>query len=195
MLERAGFDVRAEARDAREAVDKALDIEPDICLLDVHMPGSGINAAARISAALPNTAVVMLTVSTDEQHVFDALSAGAAGYLLKDTDPDRLGLALRGVLAGEAALPRVLVAKLVEEFRGRQERRLLLGRKRGARLTSREWEVLELMRKGLSTAEMSKRLFVTPVTIRSHVRQILKKLRVPDRKAAIELMGRDEAPS
>jgi DNA-binding NarL/FixJ family response regulator len=186
-LERAGFVVASEHADAAAAVQAALDERPDICLLDVHMPGNGITAAARIRAALPETSIVMLTVSTNDTDLFDALRAGALGYLLKDTDPERLPHALRGVLNGEAALPRTLVARLIEEFRGREHRRVSLFKRRGVELTSREWQVLELLRTGLSTGEIAEELVISHVTVRTHVSAILKKLQVPDRKAALEL--------
>jgi DNA-binding NarL/FixJ family response regulator len=186
-LEQAGFTVSSEHADAAAAVQAALDERPDICLLDVHMPGNGITAAARIRAALPETSIVMLTVSTNDTDLFDALRAGALGYLLKDTDPERLPHALRGVLEGEAALPRMLVARLIEEFRAREHRRVSLFKRRGVELTSREWQVLELLREGLSTAEIADQLVISRVTVRTHVSAILKKLQVPDRKAALEL--------
>jgi DNA-binding NarL/FixJ family response regulator len=95
---------------------------------------------------------------------------------------------VRGVVEGEAALPRKLAARVVEEFRGRvHRRRLAVPQRRGVDLTSREWEVLELMRQGLSTAEIATRLFVSPVTVRTHVASVLHKLDVPDRKSALEL--------
>ncbi len=188
-LERAGFRVLAEVADADSAVEAAERERPDVCLLDIHMPGNGISAAARITQAHPDIAVVMLTVSRDDNDLFDALRAGALGYLLKDTDPDRLPHALRGVLEGEAALPRALVARVIDEFRDRgRRRRLPLVKQKGVELTSREWEVLELMREDLSTAEIAERLFVSPVTVRSHIAAVLHKLRVPDRKAALKLL-------
>ena len=188
-LEHGGFEIVGEARDATAVVEIARRERPDVCLLDIHMPGSGIAAATRITDELPDTAVVMLTVSRNDDDLFDALRAGASGYLLKDTDPGRLPHALRGVLSGEAALPRTLVARLIDEFRdrGRYKRVPMLGA-RGAMLTSREWEVLELLREGLSTKEIAERLFLSPATIRSHVAAILRKLRVPDRAAAIRLL-------
>lgn len=189
ILEAADFDVVAEASDGPSAVAAALAQRPDVCLLDIHMPGNGIAAAGRITSALPESVVVMLTVSHHDDDLFDALRAGAVGYLLKDTDPDRLGPALRGVLAGEAALPRTLVARLVDEFQGRSRRRRPLGKNRTAQLTDREWEVLELMRDGLSTAAMAERLFVSTPTIRSHVSAILKKLQVTDREAAVRYLS------
>ncbi len=126
------------------------------------MPGSGIAAAEEISRELPDCAVVMLTYSRDDDDLFDSLRAGARGYLLKDMDPDRLGPALHGVLAGEAALPRSLVSRVLEEFQGRSRRKLFVQAQRPTQLTSREWEVMELLREGLSTEEVAERLFVAP---------------------------------
>jgi DNA-binding NarL/FixJ family response regulator len=184
-LEEGGFEVCGEAADAPATVESARDQRPDVVLLDIHMPGNGITAAAEISTSLPDTAVVILTVSRDDDDLFDALRAGAVGYLLKGMDPKRLPDALRGVLEGEAALPRALVGRLVNEFRERGGRRLPLTGKRSARLSSREWQVLEFLAEGLTTAEIAERMFVTSVTIRTHVSAILKKLQVPDRAAAI----------
>ncbi len=153
------------------------------------MPGNGIRAAREITQELPTTAVIMLTVSIDDADLFDALMAGASGYLLKDMDPDRLADALRGVLAGEAALPRLLVGKLVDRVREREgKRRLPIFKQRRASLTSREWEVLQLLRDGLTTAQIAKRLFISPVTVRSYVSSLLKKLQVEDRESAVRLM-------
>ena len=188
-LERDGFEICAEADDAASAVEAAERELPDICLLDIQMPGSGIHAAEEIARKVPDAAIVMLTVSRSDRDLFDALRVGASGYLLKDTDPERLPLALRGVLDGEAALPRHLVALVIEEFRERGRRRPIL-KKRGVVLTDREWEVLDLMSQGLTTFEIADRLFIEPVTVRTHVSAILKKLRVSSRKAALELLAR-----
>lgn len=188
-LEAGGFTVVAEAGDANGAYEAAIAHRPDICLLDIHMPGNGIKAAARIAEDLPGVSVVMLTVSRNDEDLFDSLRVGASGYLLKDIDPEQLPQALNAVLAGEAALPASLVTKLVDEFRTRGSKRKLplVGRK-GVELTSKEWEVLDLMREGLSTADIGERLFISSGTVRSHVSSILKKLRVSDRKAAIKLL-------
>ena len=188
-LEEAGWNVCAEAPDAHTAIDNALKHRPDVVLLDIHMPGGGVTAAEKISSALPETSVVMLTVSRNDGDLFSALRAGASGYLLKDIDPDRLPLALEGVLRGEAALPRNLVARLMEEFRGRGRRRMTLPNRQAVGLTSREWEVLEQMGEGLKTNEIAERLQVSAVTVRTHVSAILRKLHVKDRAEAVKLLA------
>jgi DNA-binding NarL/FixJ family response regulator len=189
-LDAEGFEVIGEASNTRQALELAVTLQPDVCLLDIHMPGGGgISAAEEISKSLPDCAIVMLTYSRDDDDLFDSLRAGARGYLLKDMDPDRLGPALHGVLSGEAALPRSLVSRVLEEFQGRTRRKLFVKAQRPTQLTSREWEVMELLREGLSTEEVAKRLFVAPGTVRVHVSSVLKKLRVPDRASAIRVLG------
>jgi DNA-binding NarL/FixJ family response regulator len=185
------FAVVAVAGDAAGAVQAAVRERPDLALLDMRMPGSGAAAAWEITARLPDTRAVMLTISRTDDDLFAALRAGASGYLLKDADPARLPHALRGVLDGEAALPRTLTARLIEEFRERgRRRRLRISRRRSVELTPREWDVLELLNERRTTAEMAERLSVSPVTIRRHVSEILQKLRVPDRSAALRLLER-----
>ena len=188
-LEADGFTVCAEAATADDAVAAALREEPDVALLDVDMPGDGITAARRIAEALPRTSVVMLTVSSNDQDLFASLQAGAVGYLLKDTDPARLPRALRGVLEGEAALPRTLVAKLIREYQGKQkQRRLPFLSERGIELTEREWEVLEMLGEQLTTKEMAARLAISPVTVRRHVSALIEKLGVADRSEAARML-------
>ena len=187
-LEEGGFVVCAEAVDGPSAVEAARRERPDVCLIDVLMPGGGIEAAAQIAAELPDVAIVMLTVSDDEQHLFEAIRAGASGYLLKDMNPDRLPAALSGVLAGEAAFPRRLVARVIEEFSERLRRRVPLPAGGRAELTGREWETLELLRAGNSTSAVARRLGISAVTVRRHVSVATRKLRVRDRRAALELL-------
>lgn len=190
-LELDGCTVVAAVADAPRAIDAVGVHRPDVCLLDIHMPGNGIAATREITRRHPDIAVVMLTASRDDDDLFEALRAGASGYLLKDMDPDRLASALRGVMAGEAALPRTLVVKVMAEFRTRPRRRLGLGgQAAAARLTSREAEVLDLLAIGLTTEDIAKRLFVGQVTVRTHVRAVLKKLHVSNRAEAVELLRR-----
>lgn len=184
-LARGGFRVVAEAGDCEEAVAAVARERPDICLLDVCMPGGGIEAARRISASGARTAVVMLTVSRDRGDVLAALRAGAVGYLPKDTHPDRLPAALCGVLSGEAALPRALMGLVLQSLR--EDSVLLAGSVRVGEVTlsAREAEVLRLLRSGLTTAEVGATLSLSPVTVRRHVSAGVAKLGVADRSAAI----------
>jgi DNA-binding NarL/FixJ family response regulator len=177
----------AEAPDAFGAIEAAVREQPELCLLDVHMPGGGAKATWEISARLPQAKIVMLTVSRDDTDLFAALQAGASGYLLKDMDPARLPHALADVLEGRAALPRALVARLIDEFRDRSPRRrtVVAGDDPGSRLTSREWQVLDLMRQDLSNSQIARRLSLSPVTVRTHVNSILKKMDAPDREALL----------
>jgi RNA polymerase sigma factor (sigma-70 family) len=189
-LEDGGFEVVAEAIDARSAVAAALEQRPDLCLLDVYMPGGGIAAAGELAEALPGMPIVMLSVSDTNDDLFDALRAGACGYLLKDTDPQRLPFALRAVLDGEAPLPRVLTARLITEFRRHgRERRIADADGSLVTLSERESEVLELLRTELTTKQVAHRLGISPVTVRRHVSEALRKLRVADRGAALRLTG------
>ncbi|MGH9206591.1 MAG: response regulator [Acidimicrobiales bacterium] len=193
-LERAGFDVRAEAWDADGAVSAALAHRPNVALLDIRMPGGGIQAASRIAAGAPESAIVMLTVSNEDVDLFAALRAGATGYLIKGMVPNEIPKALQRVLNGEAVLPGTLVAWLVEEFRRRDRRRTLtfVGQ-RGSRLTDREWEVLELLDRGRTTAQIAAELYIATVTVRSHISAILRKLQVADREAALRLLRQGQA--
>jgi RNA polymerase sigma factor (sigma-70 family) len=187
-LEQGDFQVVAEAVDAAGAVAAALEHRPDLCLLDVYMPGGGIAAAAELAEAIPGMSIVMLSVSETNDDLFDALRAGACGYLLKDTDPARLPFALRAVLDGEAPLPRVLTARLITEFRRHgRERRIADADGSLVTLSERESEVLELLRTELTTKQVADRLGISPVTVRRHVSEALRKLRVADRDAALRL--------
>jgi DNA-binding NarL/FixJ family response regulator len=159
---------------------------PDVCLLDIDVPGGGIEAAAAIRSQLPTTKVVMLGTAADDDALFAALEAGASGYLLKQMNPAQLGRTLRAVLRGEAALPRALTARLIEEFRART-RQPSLTRRSARDLTNREWEVLDCLCEGLSTGRIARRLFISETTVRRHVSSILKKLEVPSRQAAAKV--------
>jgi len=188
-LDAGGFEVCGEGGSAAEAVELATQHRPEVALLDIHMPGSGIRAAADISRLLPQTSIVMLTFSDEDQDLFDSLRAGASGYLLKGTDPERLPAALRGVLSGEAAIPRTLVAKILGEFRAPARRRFQRKSANAAKLSAREWEVMELLSEGLSTDQVAQRLFVSATTVRVHVSSVLRKLRVKDRKSAFDALS------
>lgn len=183
-----GLRVLAEAADCEGAVKAALRESPDICLLDICMPGGGIQAAAAIAALVPATAVVMLTVSDSTEHLLASLRAGAVGYLPKDMPPDRLPAALRGVIAGETALPRALVGPVLGKLRelpggaGNALRAGALG------LTGREDEIMRLLRSGLRTADIGRTLSLSPVTVRRHISTAVAKLGVANRTEAIRVL-------
>jgi DNA-binding NarL/FixJ family response regulator len=188
-LEAAGMTVVADVASGEAAIEAAIRLRPDVALLDVNMPGDGIVAASEISVQVPDCVVVMLSATAEDEHLFEALRVGARGYLLKDTDPDRLPMALEGVLDGEAALPRTLVSRLIDEFRTRDRRRRIpMLRPGGEQLTEREWEVLEHMRDGMRTKEIATRLEISEVTVRRHVSATLRKLQVKDRTEAVQLL-------
>jgi DNA-binding NarL/FixJ family response regulator len=181
-----GFEVCGEADSCDAAVELARRQRPDVCLIEADLPGGGIATAARVMDELPRTAVVMLSASVDDERLLGAVRAGARGYLPKDMNPDRLPRALRAVLDGEAALPRAFTGVVLDELRaldrGRHARELS---ELGVKLTRREREVLELLDRGLDTAQMGALLGISAVTVRRHVSHIMRKLRAPDRGAAL----------
>jgi DNA-binding NarL/FixJ family response regulator len=188
VMQADGFEICGQAGDAETAVQMALRERPDLCMLDINMPGGGIRAAAEISTALPDTPIIMLTVSQRRDDLFAAVRAGATGYLLKDSDPVRLREAGRAVLSGEAVIPPNLLAHMVEHMRSRPRRRLQLRGGRTIELTAREGEVLELLKDGRTTGEIAYALSVSDVTVRRYVSEIVKKLGVKDREAALRLV-------
>lgn len=194
-LEGDGAAVCGEASTAPAAVRVAVEQRPDVVLLAAELDGNGVAAARELARRVPTAAVVMLADEVDDDVLFDALRAGAVGYLLKTTDLARLGAALRGVLRGEAAIPRHLVRRMAEEFRAPALPRFVRTTPAAARLTAREWQVMELLAAGLSTDQAARRLFLSPSTIRVHVSSALRKLRVDDRESAFALLRGDRGAS
>lgn len=187
-LESGGCSVVGEASTADDAVALTEEHRPDVVLLDIHMPGNGIRAAREITTRMPEVPVVMLTQSAEEDDLFDSLRAGAMGYLLKDVDPRTLPGALRGVLAGEGAVSPRMVMRIMDEFRGPAKRRFGRRSPAAARLSPREWEIMNLLAAGRSTDEVAAELFLSPTTVRVHISTVLKKLRVKDRESALRLL-------
>lgn len=186
------FEVCAEAADAPGTVQAAILQRPDVCLIDIRMPGGGLAATWEIAARLPQAKIVMLTVSEDDDDLFAALRAGADGYLLKTMNLGRLPDALNGVCSGEVAMQRMLMARVLERFRGREPRwrQLASSESPRRRLTSREWEILGILAQGRSTAEIARQLVLTPSAVRVHIASIVRKLGVADRAAAVDLFRR-----
>jgi DNA-binding NarL/FixJ family response regulator len=187
-LTRGGFDVVAETGDGDAAIAAVQREHPDLCLLDISMPGCGIRTARALAELAPDTSVVMLTVSDDMEDLLAALRAGAVGYLTKDTSPDRLPVALCGVLRGEAALPRALFGRVLRESRDFSVSAPGPLRPGEVALTTRESEILRILHSGLSTVEVGEALSLSPITVRRHVSTAVAKLGVADRQAAIQTM-------
>ncbi len=186
-LEAHGFVVVGEVGDATSAIAAAGRLQPDICLIEVELPGEGLNAIGRITKTSPKTLLVVLSRSERPEDVVGAFTRGASGYLLKGITGEMLASTLRGAYGGEPPLARSLVPHLVDEIRRGSVRRVVLAT--GAvTLTPREWEVGDLLRDGLSTAEIAERLGVSPVTVRRHVGLLLHKLGARNRAAAVELL-------
>ena len=189
-----GFRIVAEVENAADAVQAAIEHRPDVCMLEVRMPGNGIAAARRINDEVPETKIVMLTASERHDDLLAALRAGADGYLLKSTSADRLPHAIRGVLRGEAALPRAMATGLIQEFQGdgRRQRVLLSVSGQRVELTAREFEVLERLRRRETTSQIATHLGISDVTVRRHVSATMHKLGTPDRRSALALLDLEE---
>jgi DNA-binding NarL/FixJ family response regulator len=177
------MEVIAEAVDGQQAVDLALRIMPDIILMDLNLlPGfDGIEATRAISSRLDSCKIIMLTVSSREDHIFEAIKAGAIGYLIKDVSTNGLLQTLRGVREGEAPLSRVMTAKILESFRTSPWKHEI---KPGDNITRRETEILGLLAEGAKDREIAERLDISEHTVKKHVQNILRKLHVKNRTAA-----------
>jgi len=198
-LVRAGFrmildaeediEVAGEAADGADAVAEALRLQPDVILMDVRMPRvDGIEAARRVLAADGlATKVVMLTTFDMDEYVYDALRAGASGFLLKDVPPEQLVAGIRAVAQGDALLAPSVTRRVIEEFVQRPPSSMQTAPPEVEELTPRELEVLKLVARGLSNAEIAQELFVSDTTVKTHVAHMLTKLGVRDRVQAVVL--------
>jgi DNA-binding NarL/FixJ family response regulator len=174
------FTVVGEAEDAESALTQARVLKPDIVLMDVELPGEdGVIATQRLKLEMPAVTVVMLTVRDDSQTLFEAIKAGAQGYLVKNVRSRELLEQLRRLARGEAAISRRMAARILEEVRGQTEP---LGPEE--ELTAREREVLELVAARLSNAEIAERLMVSEHTVKNHMKSILSKLHLRNRHQA-----------
>src|SRR5579885_2422359 len=172
----------SEAADAQSAVDTAVRERPDVCLVGLDPSTSGLRVAGEILARVPSATVILLTNHLDEEEFMAAVRAGANGYLPQSLDPARLPYVIRGALRGEPAVPRRFVSRLLEELR-------LRDRRRSVSLTGREWEVVERLLRGLTTAEIAAELGLAPVTVRRHVGSAERKLGVRSRAEVVSLLG------
>lgn len=187
ILELAGIEVVGEARDGAEAVTLTAELEPDVVLMDVRMPGTdGIEATRRIGdAGLPCRVLILTTFDLD-RHVYDALRAGAAGFLLKDASAPQLVSAIERTVAGEAPMAPPVLVRLIDRFLERAPA-FIPEPSRLQSLSPREREVLALMALGLTNSEIAERLVVSLATVKTHVRSILAKLDARDRVQVVLL--------
>jgi DNA-binding NarL/FixJ family response regulator len=178
------LEVVGECGDGEEAVATALRLAPDVVLMDVRMPRlDGIEATRRILATNPSVRVLVLTIFDQDDYVFEALAAGASGFLLKDIEPEELARAVRIVARGDALLAPSVTRRLVGELV--RERPRLAAARRLADLTERETDVLREIARGLSNHEIAERLFVSETTVKTHVTHLLDKLELRDRVQAV----------
>jgi DNA-binding NarL/FixJ family response regulator len=178
------MEVVGEAGGGQEALEKAVELMPDLILMDIHMPGwSGLETTRRIKAEMPYVKIVMLTISGDDGDLFGAIRHGAQGYLLKDIDPDELVKLLRGVYRGEAPISNLSAAKILEEFARLADKEAPVPAPVEV-LTPREKEVLELVAQGATNKEIAPRLFIAENTVKNHLTNILTKLHLRNRAEA-----------
>jgi DNA-binding NarL/FixJ family response regulator len=178
-----------EAADAQSAVNAAVRDRPDVCLLGLDVDGQSLRVVNEIVSKVPSAAVILLTDRLDEEEFMAAVRAGASGYLTQNLDPARLPHVVQGALRGEPAVPRRFVSRLLEELRTRERRRSVVLADRGrVSLTTREWEVVELLLRSASTSEIASQLGVAPVTVRRHVGSVERKLGVSTRAEVIDLL-------
>jgi DNA-binding NarL/FixJ family response regulator len=179
----AGIEVVAEAEDGLEAVDKAARFQPNVVLMDIRMPTlDGLEATRRILAADERVRILILTTFDLDEYIYDALRAGASGFVLKDDPPEQLLAAIRTVAAGDALLSPSVTRRVISRFTKLPSRMPPTG---FDELTTREQEVLRLLAQGLSNAEIGIQLYIGESTVKTHVTRILQKLEVRDRAQAI----------
>lgn len=181
----ADMAVVGEAGGVKEAVRKAVELKPDVVLLDVNLgDGSGIEATRLIKQSCPNTQVLILTVYDDQDTVLKAVQAGAVGYVLKDIPPEYLARAIRSVHSGRTMINPAIARKMVERLAVNEKEAMLFNFRRGPGLTEREIEVLRELAGGLTDKEIALKLYLSEPTIKSHLRSIYQKLRVRNRAQA-----------
>ena len=170
-----------EASDGEEALEKARRLHPAVVLMDIRMPGcDGIEATRRIKAEFPQTKIIMLTISEEEEDLFDAIRSGAHGYLLKNIRPEELFEMLDGVLRGEAVIAPSMAQRIFQAFVSQAHRRAEIGDVQ-AELSPREIEVLELASEGVTNKDIADRLYISVGTVKNHIHNILEKLHLKNR--------------
>jgi DNA-binding NarL/FixJ family response regulator len=188
-----GIEVVAEAEDGADAVAKAEELAPDVVLMDVRMPRvSGIEATRSIADSVPTAKILMLTVSDEEDDLYDAIKAGAAGYLLKEISIEEVATAIRAVVSGQSLISPSMASKLLSEFTNLAKKADERQSVPTPRLTDRELEVLKLVAQGMSNREIAGELYISENTVKNHVRNILEKLHLHSRMEAVVYAVREK---
>jgi two-component system NarL family response regulator len=189
----SNIDVIAEANDGDQAIALAETHIPDLVLMDVRMPGTGgIEATKAIKDSVPSAKILMLTISDEEDDLYEAIKAGASGYLLKEISIDEVGDAIRSVHAGQSLISPSMASKLLREFAALASAALHRLCWPAPRLTPREMEVLTLVAKGMNNRDIAKELFISENTVKNHVRNILEKLHLHSRMEAVVYAVREK---
>jgi len=185
--------VGGEAADGAEAVTRANELAPDVVLMDVRMPKrSGIEATAQIKELLPHVKILMLTISDEEADLYDAIKAGASGYLLKEIPIEEVSDAIRSVWAGQSRISPSMASKLLTEFAAISKATEERPQMPAPRLTEREMEVLKLVAQGLNNRDIAKKLYISENTVKNHIRNILEKLHLHSRMEAVVYAVREK---
>ncbi|HVL99025.1 MAG TPA: response regulator transcription factor [Egibacteraceae bacterium] len=187
------IEVVAEAGDGKEATDLAVEHMPDLVLMDVRMPAhGGIEATKAIKDAVPHSKILMLTISDEEEDLYDAIKAGASGYLLKEISIEEVAEAIRKVHAGQSLISPSMASKLLSEFASMAKKDEQKQQMPAPRLTDREMEVLALVAQGMNNRDIAKELFISENTVKNHVRNILEKLHLHSRMEAVVYAVREK---
>ena len=195
LEEEPDIELVGQASDGAEAVEKAAESLPDVVLMDIRMPrSSGIEACRAVKEAAPSAKIVILTISDEEEDLFEAIRAGASGYLLKDIPLDEVADAVRAVHGGQSLINPSMAGKLLTEFatlarRDDEERAQEVP---APRLTEREMQVLKLVARGMNNRDIAKELFISENTVKNHVRNILEKLQIHSRMEAVMVAVREK---
>jgi DNA-binding NarL/FixJ family response regulator len=193
LAQEIDIEVVGEAADGAEAVDKAADLLPDVVLMDVRMPRrSGIEACTAIRDVAPSTRIIMLTISDEEADLYEAIKAGATGYLLKEISIDEVATAIRAVAGGQSLISPSMASKLLTEFATLIKRDNDPKQAPVPRLTDRELEVLRLVARGLNNKDVAKQLYISENTVKNHIRNILEKLQLHSRMEAVVYAVREK---
>jgi DNA-binding NarL/FixJ family response regulator len=191
-----GLDLVGEASDGAEAVKLATEVAPDVVLMDIRMPKiTGIEAARQMKEVAPSAKIVMLTISDEEEDLFEAIRAGASGYLLKDIPLDELADSVRAVHGGQSLIHPSMAGKLLTEFATLARRDAEEEPAKHApapKLTEREMEVLRLVARGMNNRDIAKELFISENTVKNHVRNVLEKLQSHSRMEAVMIAVREK---